>query len=211
VSAQTEVLGEQFDSMEQQDHALRLGMWTFLASELLLFAGFFALYAAYRTMYRADFAAAIHHNSLFYGTVNTFVLLTSSFTVALTIWAVRHGRPRLCAAFLGVTILQGLTFLVLKGIEYAKHIHEGALFGRFYHFNELPTHGANRFFTLYWAITGLHALHVTAGIGVLAWMTRSALKRRYTAEQHTWLEMGTLYWHLVDVIWIFLWPLLYLS
>jgi cytochrome c oxidase subunit 3 len=211
MSAPAEILGEQFDSLEQQEHALRLGMWTFLASEMLLFAGFFALYAAYRAMFSVDFAAAVKHNTLTYGTVNTFILLTSSFTVALTVWAVRHGRPRLCAVLLGVTILQGLAFLVLKGVEYQKHIQEGALFGGFYHYRELPTFGANRFFTLYWAVTGLHALHVTAGIGVLAWMLRRTLQRRYTAEHHTWLEMGTLYWHLVDVIWIFLWPLLYLS
>jgi cytochrome c oxidase subunit 3 len=209
--SKVELLAEQFDSFEQQDHALRLGMWAFLGSELLLFAGFFALYAAYRTMYGVDFAAAIKHNTLLYGTINTLILLTSSFTVALTVWAIRLARPRLCAALLGVTLLQGGAFLVIKGIEYAKHIREGALFGKFYHFKELPTFGANRFFTLYWATTGLHALHVTAGMGVLGWMLARTLQGRYTPERHTYLEMGTLYWHLVDVIWIFLWPLLYLS
>jgi cytochrome c oxidase subunit 3 len=211
VSAHSEVLGEQFESLEKQDHALRLGMWTFLASEILLFAGLFALYAAYRTMYGADFEAAIKHNTLAYGTVNTYILLTSSFTVALTIWAIRREKIRLCAFLLGVTAFQGCIFLVLKSLEYLKHYREGALPGLFYHYHELPTFGANRFFTMYWVATGLHALHVTAGIVVLLFMLRSTLKGRYTPERHTWLEMGTLYWHLVDVIWIFLWPLLYLS
>src|SRR5678816_362056 len=113
MSAPVELLGEQFESFEKQDHALRMGMWTFLASELLLFSGLFALYAAYRTMYGVDFEAAIKHNTLWYGTINTYILLTSSFTVALTVWAVRRGRNGLCAALLAVTILQGLAFRVL--------------------------------------------------------------------------------------------------
>ena len=207
----TENLAEQFSSFETQDHALRLGMWTFLASELLLFSGMFALYASYRAMYGADFEAAIKHNTLLYGTINTYLLLTSSFTVALTVWATRRGQPRLTALLLGVTILQGIAFLIIKGYEYKLHIAEGALPGPFYHWQELPTFGANRFFTLYWLMTGMHALHVTAGLGVLVWMCVRALQGRYTPERYTYLEMGTLYWHLVDVIWIFLWPLLYLS
>jgi cytochrome c oxidase subunit III len=211
MSARVELLAEQFESFEQQDHALRLGMWTFLASELLLFSGLFALYAAYRTMYGADFVAALKHNTIWYGTINTYILLTSSFTVALTVWAVRHGRIRLCAGLLAVTALQGFAFLVVKAIEYHHHIVDGALPGPMYHYAALPTLGANRFFTLYWISTGLHAFHVTAGIGVLLWMLARTLQGRYTRERHTYLEMGTLYWHLVDVIWIFLWPLLYLG
>jgi cytochrome c oxidase subunit 3 len=211
VSAPVELLGEQFESFEQQDHALRLGMWVLLASELLLFSGLFALYAAYRAMYGADFVAAIRHNTLFYGTLNTYVLLTSSFTVALTIWAIRHGREKLCAALLAATALQGFAFLAIKGIEYHHHIVDGALPGPLYRYAVLPTLGANRFFTLYWISTGLHAFHVTIGIGVLLWMFARTLGGRYTPARHTYLEMGTLYWHLVDVIWIFLWPLLYLG
>lgn len=205
------MLGEQFSKIEVQDHALRLGMWVFLGSEMLLFSGLFAVYAFYRAMYGVEFTDAIHHNTVFYGTLNTYVLLTSSFTVALSIWAVRSGRPRIAVGLLGVTALQGFVFLGVKTIEYARHVHEGALPGPFYHFAELPTFGANRFFTLYWVMTGLHAAHVTAGLIVILWMARQAYRRVYTPKEHTWLELGTLYWHLVDVIWIFLWPLLYLS
>jgi cytochrome c oxidase subunit 3 len=205
------LLDEQYSSWPRREHALRFGMWTFLASEILLFGGLFTLYAGYRAMYPAEFEEAIRHNTVAYGTINTYILLTSSFTVALTVWAVRHGRPRWATWLLLVTALQGMAFLVLKGVEYREHIHEGALPGPFYHWAALPTFGANRFYTLYWVATGLHALHVTAGIGVLLWMMVRAARRAYTAERHVMLEMGTLYWHLVDVVWIFLWPLLYLS
>jgi cytochrome c oxidase subunit 3 len=204
-------LGEQFGSYSVQEHALRLGMWAFLGSELLLFAGLFALYAAYRTMYGPDFEAAIRHNTLWYGTINTFILLTSSLTVALSVWAVRREKFKLVVFFLFITILQGAAFLVVKTLEYVKHYTDGALPGPYYHWHELPTFGANRFYTMYWVMTGLHAGHVIAGMCVLAWFCWRAHHRHYTAEHHTMLEMGTLYWHLVDVIWIFLWPMLYLS
>jgi cytochrome c oxidase subunit 3 len=185
-------------------------MWVFLASESLLFAGLFALYAAYRSMYLADFDDAVRHNTLVYGTVNTYILLSSSFTVALAVWATRQTRPRLAVGLLLATAALGATFLVLKLLEYREHWREGALPGPFYHWAEHPTFGANRFFTLYWLMTGLHALHVTAGLVILAWLAVRAHRRAYTAAHHTTLEMGTLYWHLIDVVWIFLWPLLYL-
>lgn len=204
-------LGEQYADFAQQDDTLQFGMWVFLASELLLFAALFTLYASYRTMYPADFEEAIRHNTIVYGTVNMFVLLTSSFTVALAGWAVKGARPRLAVALLVATMALGVAFVVIKLAEYGEHFKEGALPGRYFHMRELPTFGANRFFTMYWVMTGLHAVHVTAGIGVLGWLTFRAWRRFYTPEHHVGLEMGTLYWHLVDVIWIFLWPLMYLS
>jgi cytochrome c oxidase subunit 3 len=204
-------LAEQFSSYERQDHALRLGMWTFLASELLLFSGLFALYGGYRVMFPDDFRQAVKHNTLVYGTINTYVLLTSSLTAASAVWAARRGMRRAIVALLGATIVMGAAFLVIKGFEYAHHVADGALPGPFYHWRELPTFGANRFFTMYWVATGLHAAHVTAGMLVLMWMSVRAARGFYTPAHHTTLEMGTLYWHLVDVIWIFLWPLLYLS
>jgi cytochrome c oxidase subunit 3 len=204
-------LGEQYADFAHEDETLELGMWVFLASELLLFAALFALYAAYRVLYRADFEAALHHNTIVYGTVNLFVLLTSSFTVALAVWSARRGRARQSLWLLVATMVLGLVFLGVKLAEYAKHIDEGALPGRYFHWHEQPTFGANRFFTMYWAMTGLHALHVTAGLGVLGWLTFRTARGFYTAEHHVGLEMGALYWHLVDVIWIFLWPLMYLS
>jgi len=203
-------LGEQYSGYPRQEETLRFGMWIFLASESLLFGGLFALYAAYRAMYTADFDEAVRHNTLVYGTVNTYILLSSSLTVALSVWATRRERARLAVGLLLATVALGCAFLVLKTLEYAEHWREGALPGPFYHWTEFPTFGANRFFTLYWLMTGLHALHVTAGLVVLLWLAVRAYRRHYTAAHHTTLEMGTLYWHLIDVVWIFLWPILYL-
>jgi cytochrome c oxidase subunit 3 len=162
-------------------------------------------------MYVADFKLAIGHNTLWYGTTNTYVLLTSSLTAALSVREVRHRRPRRAAALLAATAALGLAFLVIKLLEYREHWHEGALPGAYYQLAALPTFGANRFYTMYWVMTGFHAAHVTGGICVVLWMARQALAGAYTAEYHVRLEMGTLYWHLVDVVWIYLWPLLYLS
>ena len=204
-------LGEQYGDFAQQDHTLKFGMWVFLASEVLLFAALFALYAAYRTMYVEDFRTAIEHNTLAYGTVNMFVLLVSSFTVALSVWAVRHGRNGTAVALQLATIALGIAFLIIKLFEYAEHFHERALPGRYYHMTELPTFGANRFFTMYWVMTGVHALHVTGGVCLVGWLLYRTATRHYTPEHYAGLEMGTMYWHLVDIIWIFLWPLLYLA
>lgn len=204
-------LAEQFDDLAQREHALRLAMWVFLASELLLFAGLFALYSGYRVMYPAEFAESAARNAVYIGTANTLVLITSSLTVALTVHAARTSRFRLLSALLAVTIVLGLLFLVLKGVEYARHYREGLLPGVYYRASAQPSYGARRFWTLYWVTTGLHALHVTAGLAVLTWMLARSLARAYTPAEHVFLELGTLYWHLVDIIWIFLWPLLYLT
>jgi cytochrome c oxidase subunit III len=204
-------LGEQYADWTQQDHTLRFGMWVFLASEVLLFAALFALYGGYRAMYGEEFYRAVKHNTLPYGTVNTYILLSSSFTVALSVWATRKGHYRLIIAMLATTIALGAAFLLVKSFEYIEHYREGALPGPYYHLAALPTLGANRFYTLYWVMTGLHAFHVTGGLIVLAWLLWRASHRFYTPTRHVTLEMGTLYWHLIDVIWIFLWPLLYLA
>ncbi|HEY8923636.1 MAG TPA: cytochrome c oxidase subunit 3 [Polyangia bacterium] len=204
-------LGEQFDDLETQEQTLHFGMWIFLATELLLFGALFALYAGYRTMFLDDFRAGIQHNTLALGTLNMYVLLTSSLLAALSVSAARDDRPRLATLLLAGTALLGLAFLAIKLSEYARHWHEGALPGAYYHFTALPTFGANRFFTLYWVMTGFHALHVTAGVGVVTWMATRAWRGFYPPVATAKLEMGALYWHLVDVIWIFLWPLLYLS
>jgi cytochrome c oxidase subunit 3 len=211
VAAPKPILGEQYQSLELQERTLELGMWIFLATELLLFAALFALYGSYRTMFPHDFAEGVSHNTLKFGTVNMYVLLTSSLLAALAVSAVRVGRERAASLLLLGTGVLGLVFLVIKLIEYSIHWHEGSLPGPYYHFAELPTFGANRFFTLYWVMTGFHALHVTGGVCVVSWMAARAWRGAYTPAVHARLVMGTLYWHLVDVIWIFLWPLLYLS
>lgn len=202
---------EQYATLERQSATLRFGMWVFLTSELLLFSGFFALYAGYRAIFGADFEAALHENTLVYGTVNTYVLLTSSLTVALSVGAIRRGATRVATALLLLSALFGVAFLVIKAVEYGVHIREGALPGHWYRFEKAPTAGGARFFTLYWITTGAHALHVTGGIGVLLWLAWHAHRGRYRPEYHPKFEMATLYWHFVDVMWIFIWPIFYLA
>lgn len=202
---------DHFESLAQQERAAHLGMWLFLTSEVLLFGALFGLYTAYRLEYPREFAQAVHHNNIVLGTVNTAVLITSSFTAAWGVHSAKHGSRRAIVGSLGVTIFLALGFLVLKSIEYGQHFSEGIYPGAFYRFDELPNHGANIFFTLYFFITGLHALHVIGGMTALAVLTVLAARGRYTPQRYTALELGVLYWHLVDVIWIFVWPLMYLQ
>ena len=203
---------EHFEDLAQQEHAAHLGMWLFLTSEVLLFGALFGLYTGYRLEYPREFAAAARHNTTVLGTVNTLILITSSFSAA---WALHlagsQRRRRPVVASLAATIALGVTFLVLKGLEYGQHIAEGILPGAAYRFAELPQHGANLFFSLYYAMTGLHALHVIGGMSALTVLTVLAARGRFVARRLTVLELGVLYWHLVDVIWIFLWPLMYLQ
>ncbi|HKE16992.1 MAG TPA: cytochrome c oxidase subunit 3 family protein [Kofleriaceae bacterium] len=200
-----------FQDLAVQEHAVRLGVWLFLGSEVLLFAGLFALYTAYRTRYGAEFHAAIHHNDLAIGTTNTAVLIVSSFTMAWAIHALRRERRRTCLVSLAVTAALGATFLALKGVEYTHHFQHGIFPGAHYASAELPARGALLFFTLYFLMTGLHALHMIGGVSAVAWVSARVWRRRTTREYHPELEMVGLYWHLVDSIWIFLWPLFYLT
>jgi len=204
-------LGEQFEDLAKQGHAVRLAMWMFLGSELLLFAGLFALYAAYRTVHAQAFAEALHHNKLILGSINTVVLIVSSFTVAWALHCVRTARRRTALLMLAITLVLGVTFLVLKGVEYSDHFAEGIYPGARYSFAALPGYGPMLFFTLYYFMTGLHALHMIAGLAVMSWLTVRLLRRRIDPAYHPELELGALYWHLVDCIWIFLWPLFYLA
>jgi cytochrome c oxidase subunit 3 len=205
-------LAEHFEDLDQQEYAARLGMWVFLGSETMLFAGLFALYFGYRTMYGEAFASAAQKNSVILGTVNTAVLLTSSLTVALSIQAVQmRRRAREAVLWLAASILLGLAFLVIKGFEYRMHIREGIVPGPAYSYEAMPGAGPRTFFTLYYLLTGLHALHVIAGLFILTWLLVRCRQGAYSAERHVALEMGGLYWHTIDIIWIFLWPLLYLT
>ena len=200
-----------YDSPASRDRALRLGMWVFVGSETLLFAGLFAAYAAYRAMYPDEFHAAAAENAIWVGSVNTLVLIVSSFFVAWSVDLLRHGRPRATIAAIGATILLGGVFLGLKAYEYGDHLAHGIAPGQYYAYEALPLYGAAMFFTLYYLMTGLHALHVIAGLVIMAWMLVRVRRGALTAERHVALELGGLYWHLVDVVWIFLWPLLYLT
>lgn len=203
-------LAHHFASLERQTEAARLGMWLFLATELLLFGGLFCAYSYYRWMFPAAWAEGSHHMSLGLGTVNTFILLASSFTVAMSIHYARLGQPRLIVVMLGISIAFGLAFMVLKAVEYDDHFRHGLLPGKFLSSHEVHQPGVAMFFVIYYLTTGLHALHVTAGLIVLGVMAFRAARGAFTPDYYTPLDMGGLYWHLVDIIWIFLYPLLYL-
>jgi cytochrome c oxidase subunit 3 len=198
---------DHFETLAVQAHAAKLGMWVFLASEVLLFGALFTLYAASRVEHPGAFHEGIRHTSRVLGTVNTLVLLTSSFSVAAAVHALRERRRGLAFVLLSVSLLLALAFLVFKGVEWSEHIREGIVpGGGTAFFQAHPASGLPLFFTLYYVMTGLHALHVIVGSAVLAWC---ALRLR-TLEPHV-LEVSGLYWHLVDIVWIFLWPIFYLT
>ncbi|HXI58172.1 MAG TPA: cytochrome c oxidase subunit 3 family protein [Polyangia bacterium] len=203
-------LAHHFETIEKQDHAVRLGMWLFLGTEVLLFAGLFLGYAVYRHFYHHTFHEASRTLDLTLGTLNTVVLITSSFTVALGYYGIKHGKTKLCATMLSLTIAFAMTFLVVKGFEYNHKFVEGALPGKWYRFHEVTGPGANLFFTVYFLATGLHAFHVIVGMSILGWLLVRVLKGHFSASYYVPVELGGLYWHLVDLVWIFLFPLLYL-
>lgn len=205
-------VAEHFENLERQSHAARLGTWVFLASEVLFFAGLFGLYAAYRAEQPSGFSLGVEHGALALGSINTCVLLASSYTVALGVHALRRGKRRASALLVGATIALGACFLVVKIAEYAKHIDEGIYpGGAGLFFQEHPDPGAKTFFTLYYCMTGLHALHVVAGMTVLSLLVARVVRRDIEAATSYPLALGAAYWHLVDVVWIFLWPLFYLA
>ncbi len=203
-------LAHHFESLEKQTHAARLGMWLFLATEVLLFAALFAAYSVYRFLFPTAFAESSRHIETWIGFANTLVLITSSLTVALGLHAVSRGKPRRTALLFGVSVLLGLVFMAFKAVEYTHHFQEGQLPGRFYTYAQVQRPGASLFFTLYFLITGLHAIHVLVGMTGLSVVGIGAWRLKYDASYHTPVELGGLYWHLVDVIWIFVFPLIYL-
>ncbi|MCI0571548.1 MAG: cytochrome c oxidase subunit 3 [Myxococcaceae bacterium] len=202
---------EHFGTLGAQKDAAHLGMWTFLATELLLFTGLFAVYAVYRWAYGGLFHEAQKHMDVLLGTVNTFLLVVSSTLVALAPRALEAKRTHVATLLLLGAIAMGLAFLVLKGVEWGHHAHEGALPGQWYAFEKLRVPGASLFYTLYFLMTGLHALHMLIGVVVLAVLAVRLRRRTITAEYPVALELGGMYWHFVDIIWLFLYPLLYLA
>lgn len=194
---------------EHYDHTgSRLGMWLFLFTEILLFGGLFLLYSVYRAAHPEEFHAAAGELSLFFGTFNTVILITSSLTVASSISAIRLGNVRLSSLLLLATILLGMVFLFDKYLEWGSKIHHGIFPGS----PELLERQAGQvlFFGLYYAMTGLHGLHVLAGVSILSYVLYLIVTGRVDGNRYAWLENSGLYWHLVDIIWIFLFPLLYL-
>ena len=204
-------LAHQFDSLAQQSEAATLGMWVFLVTEVLFFGGLFCTYAVYRAWYPQAFAAASHELDVTLGTINTAVLITSSLTMALGVHAAQLGQRKLLMIFLVLTMALGATFLGIKSVEYYQKFVEHHVPGPSFHFEE-PQYAvhAQIFFSLYYLMTGLHALHMIIGVGVVLVLLVKAWRGRYTIEYHTPVEISGLYWHFVDIIWIFLFPLLYL-
>ena len=186
----------------------RIGMWLFLLTELLLFGGLFLLYSVYRAKNPQAFHQGASHLSVFMGTLNTLVLLTSSLTAACSITAIRRRNTAGGVLLLMATILLALVFLINKYFEWGEKIGHGIYPGSA-HMTELPG-GAQIFYALYYAMTGLHGLHVIIGMAVLGFVMDRILRGAVHGKKYIWLENGALYWHLVDVIWIYLFPLFYL-
>jgi len=206
----------QFETLEQQHDAGRLGMWVFLATEILFFGGMFMGYTVYRSLHPAAFAIGSHLLDWKFGGTNTAVLICSSLTMALAIRSAQTGKKKgTIIAWLILTMLLGATFLFLKFRyewyhDYIEHTVPG--FG----FHYRPEWGAHApqvqmFMCFYFFMTGLHALHMIVGIGILLVLTWMAARGRFTSQYYAPLEISGLYWHFVDIVWIFLFPLLYLA
>jgi cytochrome c oxidase subunit III len=200
----------QFADLRQQHEVAQLGMWAFLATEVLFFGGLILAYAVYRFGYPADFAAAARHTKIVIGAVNTAILLLSSFLVAWAVAAARLEAGRVAAVLLLAAALAGAVFLALKGFEYAQEYREHLVPGHNFAFAPEHARGAELFFVFYFVATGLHGLHVLIGIVVLAAIARTASRRAYSARYHAPITVAGLYWHFVDVVWIFLFALIYL-
>jgi len=208
--SQSPLVQEQFENLEQQKHANALGMWVFLATEIMFFGGLFAGSTIYRFMYSAAWAIASHHTSFAIGTINTFVLLTSSLTVVLGLHSARAGNRRMLMTYLSLTITLGLLFLGLKGLEYYEHFEHHLVPGYNFAFEPAYARAAALFMCFYFGLTGVHALHMIVGIGLILFLLVLAYRNRIRPEFPAHVDIIGLYWHFVDIIWIFLYPLLYL-
>ncbi len=203
-------LRHHFVDMAAQKEASALGMWIFLVTEVLFFGGMFTAYVIYRAQYTRAFEGASNLLDLKLGAFNTVVLILSSLTMALAVWAARQGRRNIIIAFLLSTMLLGGVFLGVKAVEYKqKFVHHEVPGPHFIVPEGLPRQ-SELFFSLYFCMTGLHALHMVVGIGLLLWLVLKARRGEFTARYNTPVDMVGLYWHFVDIVWIFLFPLLYL-
>ena len=210
VHAHPPALAHHFDDLEQQKEAATLGMWLFLVTEVLFFGGLFATYSVYRSAYPEAFAAASHEMVVWAGTLNTVVLITSSLTMALAVRASQLGDRRLLMLFLVLTMALGMAFLGVKAFEYYTEFSEHHVPGIGFEFEPKYFRHAQLFFSLYFVMTGLHALHMIIGLGVMAVMLWWAWRGIITKDYYAPIEVSGLYWHFVDIVWIFLFPLLYL-
>ena len=214
-------LRHHFASVEQQKNSASLGMWLFLVTEIMFFGGMFCAYLIYRLAHFNDFAAASNSLNIKLGTGNTVVLLLSSLTVVLAVNAAQRGKRKLLVFYLIATIVLGLAFLGVKAVEYHDKFVEHHVPGPGFNFVEehaaehserapVNQQYAQMFFSLYFVMTGMHAIHMIIGVGLFAGLAVMAWKGRYDENYNTPVENAGLYWHFVDVVWIYLFPLLYL-
>jgi cytochrome c oxidase subunit III len=201
--------GQYADDAQRRESA-ELGMWIFLVTEIMFFGGLIATFTIFQHLYPEGFASASRHGDFWLGSLNTAVLLTSSLTMALAVHAAREGESRSLVRLLVATMILGSIFLGVKGIEYYHHFQEHLWPGPDFVYDPRLARQAEMFFYLYFAMTALHALHMIAGIGVLAVLTFFGHRGKFTTAYHTPVELAGLYWHFVDIIWIFLFPMLYL-
>jgi cytochrome c oxidase subunit 3 len=202
------VLQHHFDDLKQQHEASTLGMWAFLITEVLFFGGLFAGYAQYRIRYPEAYAAASHHLDITLGAINTAVLIASSLTMALAVRGAQTGRRKATAGLLMGTVALGLVFLGIKAVEYSHKFHEHLVPGPSFSFD--GPRESQLFFSFYFAMTGMHALHMIIGVVLVTIIAHFAWRGRYSPDYYSPVEVTGLYWHFVDIVWIFLFPMLYL-
>ena len=204
-------LQHHFDDMAQQAEASTLGMWVFLVTEIMFFGGLFMAYLVYRTQSPEGFAEASHHLNVTWGAVNTLVLIVSSLTMALGVRAAQTSAPaRTQVGWIVLTMGFGAAFLGVKAIEYGDKFTHHLVPGPNFKWEGHHPAAAEMFYSLYFCMTGLHALHMVIGLGIMTWLAIMAWRRTFDADYYTPVEVAGLYWHFVDIVWIFLFPLLYL-
>src|SRR5437764_13625846 len=209
-TAATPLVHEQFDDIEQQRSDAQLGIWIFLATEVLFFGGLFLAYTVYRSLYPETFAAASHHTEVVLGGINTGILLFSSTLMALAVRAAELRNRKQLVWLLLATAFLGIVFMGIKGVEYHKDFVEHLVPGSHFEWHEANRSHAEIFFWLYFAMTGLHAIHVTVGIFILLTLAVLAWLGKFTAGNYTPVAVAGLYWQFVDIVWVFLFPLMYL-
>jgi len=199
-------LNHQFEDLQQQYEAANMGMWAFIAQEIMFFGGLFAGYTVYRFKYLGAFIEGSNYLPLELGALNTAVLIASSFTMAMAVRAAQQGAKNPLLRWILATMVLGTTFLVIKAFEYVDKYHHGLLPG-----SSFDGSGQLKiFFSFYFAMTGMHALHMIIGLGLMVWLIPKIRRGTYTSEYFSPIENFGLYWHFVDIVWIFLFPLLYL-
>jgi cytochrome c oxidase subunit III len=216
LSANPTHLAHHFADVRQQHDTATLGMWVFLVTEAMVFGGLFLAYTVYRVLYAAEFAAASAHLKVVFGGVNTIVLLSSSLTMALAVYWAQTGQQGRVPAALVLTALLGTAFLVIKGFEYHGDYEENLMPGLAFDegawlMKGLRPERVKMFLVIYYIMTGVHAVHLIIGIGLISILALMAQRGRFTRGYYYPVEVGGLYWHFVDVIWVFLLPLLYLA